>query len=236
MKKLTIIFIILSQIAFGQSNNRQTLGLSIGGSLPQGDFRKDLLNDSTSGFAKTGVALEFTYMYRLSHNFGVQLIINYSSNAFNINSYTSALELEHPDYGVSAESTKNWSSGGAFVGPYLRLPLGSKLSIDLRALGGFMGSYTPEITIYTANKENPNDKSDYHLTSSRGSNFGYIIGGGFKYRMRSNIYILANINYYKANIDFKKASGWDWDDEPFTESFNQSINYIGITGGIGYIL
>ena len=233
MKKLTLIFTILfiSQLTFSQSVNRQNISLSIGASMPLSDFRKDLINDSTSGFAKTGVALEFNYMYRLTHNFGVQLMINYSSNAFDNMKYRNALESEHPDYGVSVESTRNWSSGGAFLGPYLRLPLGSKLSWDIRALAGFMGSYSPSITVRATHRENPNDKLEHYLVSSRAAAFAYALGTGFKYRMRSDMYILLFGDYFNSKMSFKDASGWDWDSEPYTDSFDQKITYFSITLG-----
>ena len=54
MKKLVVLLILISQIVIGQGINRQNVGLSIGASMPLSDFRKDILNDSTSGFAKTG--------------------------------------------------------------------------------------------------------------------------------------------------------------------------------------
>ena len=236
MKKLVVLLILISQIVIGQGINRQNVGLSIGASMPLSDFRKDILNDSTSGFAKTGVALSFNYMYRLTHNFGMQLIINYSSNAMDNIKYRNALEAEHPDYGVSVASTKNWTSGGLYLGPYLRLPIGDKLSWDLRALFGFMGAYSPSITIRTTNKENPNEKGEYYIVSSRANNFSYSIGTGFKYRIRSNYYLLLFGDYVKSSMDFKDSSGWDWDSEPYVKPFSREINYITITAGVSYIL
>ncbi len=238
MKKFAIAIIIIFVAAnlMGQSVNRQNLSLSIGASMPQSDFRKDLINDSTSGFAKTGVALEFNYMYRLTHNFGLQLMISYSSNAMDNIKYRNALELEHPDYGVSVESNKNWTSGGIFLGPYVRLPLNSKLSWDIRALAGYMGAYTPSITVRAAHKENPNDKLEHYLVSSRATSFGYALGTGFKYRVRSDMYVLLFGDYFNTTMKFKDVSGWDWDSEPYSDSFNQKITYFSVTLGIGYIL
>jgi len=236
MKKLVIVFLFISQIVIGQSVNRQYLGLSIGPSFPNSDFQKAVLDDSTSGFAKTGVALTFNYAYRLTHNFGLQLVINYSSNKIDNQAYKNALELEHPNYGVSVESTKNWSSGGVFLGPYLRFPLGNNLSWDITALGGYFGSYSPSITIRATNNNDHTDKNEYYVVSSRASNFGYILGTGFKYRVKSQYYILLSADYVNSSLRFNQSSGWDWDGEPYESKFTQNISYYTITVGLGYIL
>jgi|TARA_B100001971_G_C18215040_1_gene553259 hypothetical protein len=236
MKKLIIVLLFIAQISFGQSVNRQFIGLSIGPSFPLDDFSKAVLDDSTSGFAKTGVALVFNYAYRVTHNFGFQLIINYSGNSLDNNKYKSELEAAHPDYGVSVESTKNWSSGGLFVGPYLRFPITEKLSWDVRGLVGFFGSYSPKATIRRIKKDDPNAKLEpYYIESSRASNFGYTFGTGLKYRIGS-YYALLFGDYVTSDLKFKDVSGWDWDSEPYTTSFNQKINYFTVTAGVGYIL
>lgn len=236
MKKLIIALLFLTQIAFGQSVNRQYVGLSIGPSFPLADFSKTVLSDSTSGFAKTGVALNFSYAYRLTHNFGLQLIINYSSNKIDNIAYKNALEAMHPNYGVSIESTKNWSSGGIFLGPYLRFPITNNLSWDFRALGGYFGSYSPNITVRTTNKNDLNDKGEYYIVDSRASNFGYVLGTGFKYRVKSTYYILLSGDYVNSTLKFKDVSGWDWDGEPYNTEFSQNISYFTATIGVGYIL
>ena len=74
--------------------------------------------------------------------------------------YKDALEEANEEYGVSVESTQNWSGGGLLFGPYLRLPLSQKLSWDIRGSFGFYGSYSPKITIRTTLKEDESQKSE----------------------------------------------------------------------------
>ncbi len=149
--------------------------------------------------------------------------------------YKNELESAHPEYGVSVESTKSWSSGGLFLGPYLRFPLSEKLSWDVRALAGFFGSYSPKATI-RAKEDKPNAELEtYYVESSRATSFSYLLGTGFKYRIGS-YYVLLFGDYVSSNLKFKNASGWDWDGEPYTTSFNQKINYLSVTAGVGYIL
>lgn len=235
MKKLIILFLFISQISFGQSVNRQLVGLSAGPSFTLDDFARKELNDSTSGFAKTGIALTFNYAYRITHNFGLQLIINYSGNSLDKVSYKDQLEEAHPGYGVSVESNQNWSSGGIFLGPYLRFPLTDRLSWDFRASAGYFGSYSPNVTIFTTKKDDLNEKGEYYLASSRAYSFAYLVGTGLKYQMES-YYVLLFGDYVNSSIEFKDATGWDWDGEPYTTTFDQRINYLSVTVGVGYIL
>jgi len=235
MKKLIILFLFISQISFSQSVNRQLVGLSAGPSFPLDDFARKDLNDSTSGFAKTGIALTFNYAYRITHNFGLQLIINYSGNSLDKVSYKDQLEEAHPEYGVSVVSNQNWSSGGMFLGPYLHFPITDRLSWDVRALAGYFGSYSPNVTIFTTKKDDLNEKGEYYLASSRAYNFGYMLGTGLKYRMNS-FYVLLFGDFVNSLIEYKDATGWDWDGEPFSTSFKQRINYLSVTVGVGYIL
>jgi hypothetical protein len=62
-----------------------------------------------------------------------------------------------------------------------------------------------------------------------------MLGTGLKYRMES-YYILLYGDYVSSSLKFKNASGWDWDNEPYTTTFSQKINYMSITIGVGYIL
>jgi len=235
MKKLLIVLLFVVHFSFGQSVNRQYVGLSVGPSIPLSDFKKTVLADSTSGFAKTGIALSFDYAYRFTHNFGMQLIINYSGNSLNTGSYEDQLENTLPEYNVSVESTDNWTSGGLFLGPYLRFPLTNKLSWDFRVLAGYFGSYSPRVLIRRSKIEDPSVLERHYIERARANGFGYLVGTGVKYKVKS-YYILVFGDYVSSNLEFKDAVGWDWDNEPYSSSFSQKINYMTITVGVGYIL
>ncbi len=235
MKKILVILFFITQLSFGQSTGRQYIALSAGPSFPLGDFKKAVLNDSTSGYAKTGVALSFDYVYRFVHNFGMQLIVNFSSNSLDNMVYKNQLEAAHPAYGVSVESTENWSSGGIFLGPYLRFPFTDKLSWDFRALAGYFGSYSPKVVIRTTKIDNPSVKGEYYVERSRANGFAYILGTGFKYRIGS-YYLLLYGDYVGSSLKFDHLTGWDWESKAYSKSFNQKINYLTVTFGVGYIL
>jgi len=232
---LTAILLSLTQLIYAQSNKRQYVGLSLGPSITLADFVKTDLSDSTSGFAKTGLAFNFTYAYRLNHNFGVMALGNYSSNKLNNAAYAEGLQKANPEYLVAIESSQNWANGGLFAGPFFRFPIGDYFSLDVRGLIGYFVSYSPEATIYATEVDPPKETFTYYNESARASGFGYVLGAGLKYRL-NNYYITAFADYIGSDLHFSNATGWDWNDEPFTESFNQKINYLTVTVGVAYIL
>ena len=235
--KLLIILLLSSQFLFSQAS-RQYIGLAVGPSFPLSDFRKTDLNDSTSGWAKTGVALEFTYSYRLTHNFGFQGIINYSSNRFDYLRYGDALTEAYslddssPDTSFSAESSSNWSSGGILVGPYLRFPLSESLSWDIKVSVGFFGARSPTAIIY-GTISSGEKLEDYYRQSGKGYGFAYSLGTGFKYKL-PKYYLLLFANYYNSSVKVDNVSGWGWNSEPYITSFKQDISYLSVTFGAGY--
>ncbi len=229
--KLLIILLITSVFVYAQSTNRQYIGISIGPSFPTGDFTKTDLNDSTSGWAKTGVAINISYAYRLTHNFGIQIMGNFSSNRFDNLKYRDALEIQHSDTMFSIESTKNWSGGGLLVGPYLRFPLSEKLSWDFRALFGFYAGYSPKVTIRASTDDEA--LPSYYRESGSAFSYGYSFGTGFKYRL-SKYYLLLFGDYLSSPLKFKNASGWDINNEPYLTSFDQNVSYVYVTIGLGY--
>ncbi len=235
MKRIVILFALIPVLMNAQVSDRQVVSLSAGVSVPMGDFQKKLLSDSTSGFAKTGIAINFNYSYRVTHNFGLQAMVTYSSNKLDNTGYRDQLEQAHPDYGVSVESTKNWSSGGLMAGPYLTFPIADLFRWDIRALGGYFGAYSPKVTVRATNINDPSDKKEYYVNSTKAYDFGYMLGTGFRFTMNS-YYLMLFGDYTNVNVKFDNASGWDWDNEPYVTSFEQQISYFTVTVGIGYKL
>ncbi len=231
---LLIVFFLMGQGLFAQSGKRHFTSISAGVSIPLGDFAKTDLQDSTSGFAKTGVNIQFTYAYRITHNFGVQGQITYNSNAFNYLKCQSALKEANPDYNNSVEANSTWSSGGILIGPYLRFPFTDQLSWDVRALFGLYGAYSPNLIIH-ATEVGTTETAEYQIDGGNAMGFGYSLGTGFKYQF-SKYYVTLFADYVKSSQTFDKASGWDWNNKAYTASFKQDINYLSITIGIAYLL
>ncbi len=226
--KILIILIFASIFVFSQSTNRQYIGLAIGPSFPSGDFAATNLNDSTSGWAKTGVAINLNYAYRFTHNFGVYAIGIFNSNKFDNIKYKDALEATHQDTTFSVESTRNWSGGGLLIGPYIRLPLSDNFSWDIRGAFGFFSGYSPKITLRSSGSEEP-----YYRETGSAFSYAYSFGTGFKFKL-ANYYVLLFGDYLSSPLKFDNVTGWDWNQEPYETEIRQDISYINVTIGIGY--
>ncbi|MCF6341367.1 MAG: outer membrane beta-barrel protein [Bacteroidales bacterium] len=231
--KIVFLLFFVSLTVVGQ-NTRNSIGLSIGPSFPLGDFSHAEIADSTSGWAKTGFAIQISYAYRIAHNFGITALGLYSGNKFNASKYKEELEILHPDYGVSIETRRNWSSGGMLLGPYLHFPLSDAISWDIRALFGFYGGYSPQFIIRATQKVT-GEKAEYIRQSGKDFSFGYSVGTGFTFEL-SNYYILIFADYLGSPVQFDNVIGWDWVGEPYTTSFKQEISYVSLTFGIGFVL
>ncbi len=232
MKKL-IIYAILFLTPIALISQKQYAALAIGASIPLNDFAKTDIADSTSGWAKTGVMIEFTYAYRFTHNFGLMAIISYSGNKFNTTSYKNALEEQHPDTTFSVISGSNWSGGGILIGPYLRFPLGSRLSWDVRGLFGFYRCTSPQLTINPSTDDGQTDLGSHIRQRASALSYAFIVGTGFKYEL-SKYYLLLFADYTTTSLSFNNGSGWDFDDQPYKTTFKQDISYVSVTFGLGY--
>jgi len=235
--RLLLISILITHLIYAQTD-KQYVSLAVGPSFPLNDFSKMDLSDSTSGWAKTGVAFEFTYAYRLTNIIGLQGKLSYSSNSFDNLTYDDALTAAHsrnqedPDTSFSSESSRNWSSGGFLIGPYLQFPLSSSLSWDIRALVGLFGVSSPTILI-NGTIDNGDQLEEYYRQSGRGYAFAYNLGTGFKYKL-ANYYVLLFVDYFNSKVKINNVAGWDWNNEPYNESIKKNVSYLSVTIGLGY--
>lgn len=237
---LLVVFLIIGFLVSGQTTNRNYIGLSVGPSFPMGDFGKSVLTDSSSvfptdgaGFAKTGVAIVVSYAYRITHNFGVQALITYSSNNIDNTKYRNELERLYPEWSVSVESSRGWSGGGIMVGPYLRFPLTDRFSWDLRGLFGFYGASTPRVTVRATLQEDESQKKEFRRNSGNDFSYCYSFGTGFKYEF-NKYYLLIFGDYLFSPLEFNNVGVWDTDEGSYTTSTIQDISYLYVTIGIGY--
>lgn len=121
MKKTTTLLLglILSlSVAFAQDGNRKGfIGLSLGPSIPLGDFKED-------GMANTGLNLTLVnFGYLFSENIGIAG--SWFGAAHNID--VSSLGLYD---GM-------WSYGGLMAGPLFSTPISEKVDFDLKGLIGY---------------------------------------------------------------------------------------------------
>ncbi len=235
MKKIILLIAVLflgGQFIKAQ-NERRYIGINIGPSFPSSDFAKTDINDSTSGYAKTGIDLRMVYAFRLSHNLGFQFNINYHSNEINIQKLEASAIQKFKNMSFSIENRNPWTGGCAFFGPYFRFPITRNLSWDVRGSIGLYVLYSPDFIIRGTSVTG--DKAEYYRYTDKSFSFGYTIGTGLKYRI-NNYYILLFADYSGTDTQFNHVTGTGWDNTPYDIPLKQSIRNLSVTVGFAYIL
>lgn len=152
MRKFIVILslVILSANLFAQSSNRKGfIGITLGPSIPIGDFADNSLSNDNAGFAKTGFNINvINFGYKFGQNFGIT---------------GSWFGAEHS---VDAGGVDDMLSyGGLMGGPMLSFPVNEKLDFDLKGMIGFFSS--------TLNQNKPGETSGIGVGFDFGTSFRY---------------------------------------------------------------
>lgn len=178
-------------------DKKVVLGVSVGAGIPLAAYGKaDTLaeNDSThrNGWAKTGFHFDVTAGYLFAGSIGGMIYIGGNMNSFDATSYKTI-----NGFNSSATVTaKSYYLGQYLIGPFLALPAGDKLKINLRLLVGLVTANTPTITV----GENNNVTSTY--SGKGGSGFGYQFGAGIQYNFSESLGMMVNIGYTGSSISY----------------------------------
>lgn len=123
IEKITKESIPGEKIVNTSSKRKGYIGLSIGASIPVGDFA-----DKSIGLAKTGLQLNLvTFGYLFSDNFGIAATWFGAANP------------------VDADGFDPWSYGGLMGGPLLSFPIAEKVDWDLKPQVGYAVTTLPNL-------------------------------------------------------------------------------------------
>jgi hypothetical protein len=222
--------------AFAQQPSNKTFTLSINGGVaaPLGNFSKAGYADPKSGFANTGGHFNITGTYYFNKNFGVGVLAGYS--AFGHAGSQSLSNGYKEDSGTDSTTLYlkgNNHSFNVLIGPYYRIPVGSKFAIDLRVLGGYVNTHLAGFQVFY---EDYTDNAMSQKEAS-GGGFGFQAGAGVHYQFTKTIAIKANADYIssKPNIDIK-YDNFIVNSGRKLNSYDQAINGINITLGFAFNL
>jgi hypothetical protein len=183
-----------------------SLSLSMGSAIPLKDYASTYVKgsfwdfnspDSThlQGFAQSGFNMNVTASYLFSDEFGIKMMLGYSSNPFNINTFSATVGF--PSY---ASTQTNYHVTEYMIGPYMSLLVAPKLRVELGAMIGLVTISYPEIVV--ALNDTLTDTYDFN----GGNGFGYCFDAGAEYSITSNLSILINVAYTGSTI---KYNGFD---------------------------
>lgn len=210
------------------------LSINGGAGIPTGSFGKGNYSDERSGFAKTGAHFNITGTYYLNRHFGIGALIGYSK--FGYKGAQSLSDGYKEDSGTDSTTLYKKGSNHSLsflAGPYYRLDVCKKLSLDVHVLGGYTHTNLAGFQIFYE------DYTDNAMTQreASGGAFGLQAGIGIHYAITSRLSVQANGDYFtsKPNIpisydNFIVNSGRR------LSSYNSAISGINATVGISYAL
>ncbi len=210
-----LLLIAISQSLFSQNTGiRPSISISIGPSIPLGDFGRYDLNEGSSGFAGIGQALNVSYVLPFHKNFGLVLSVSGQRNPLN----TKKLESEFNEgvfqaavYGTGAipifvpQPTQyikfehwdfkkdSWLAGNIMAGVQMNSePINNNVIFYSRVLIGVNYLSLPDIEGKTET-----DTTIATFTQTGSDGFGFIFGfsGGINYSISKKSYLLLNVGW-----------------------------------------
>jgi hypothetical protein len=231
MRKIFVCILFSQQILINAySQNLKYKGyvcLSVGPSIPVGNYGSTNLSNDQAGFAAPGGNASLSYCRRISKKFGLAAEMLGQINPLNIKAMEKSFSqqkfvepyvtssngqpqtLPPPEY-VSYQNwnfnKKSWWSGSLLVGGYGQFPLSKpgNISFTTKAMLGAVYLTAPSLggSGYT-------DSSFAQVSQSKASAFGfaYSFGAGMNYDLNKKVCFFASAEYFAtANVTFKNVT------------------------------
>ena len=230
MKNFLIILTISLLTATNcHSQDKGYIAISLGPSIPIGDFASRDASNKSAGWATTGAIFDISFAYKLGQNFGLTALLRGQANGIDNDAFAS--ELAKQAGGNWTVDSKAWSIGGLMFGAYGSFPISDKVSFDTSAMIGFLSATSPELNVTLSGS---GGAVWVKQSSVSASSFSYLIGVGFKFDVGNKICLLANLDYLGAKPEFRdvavtsSAGG-----APQKNTFSQGFGAINFGFGIG---
>ena len=206
MKKLVLIIFVFSYPntkLFCQSN-KSTLSLSIGPSIPIGNYGKTNPYNDLAGYAKAGESINISFNYKLIHGIGVEAMLYGQRNGFNSKVFSDGLPTElgfslggDPRfYSNWTYAWKSWYMESLLLGVTKQWSIGkpdSKVSIFAKALEGIVHVQYPGMS---ANSKSDTSYVIIHQNNASAFGASFSLSAGVEYKLSKNIGILFSCEYF----------------------------------------
>lgn len=234
MKNLLTLMVILLLNTFSSfSQDKGYIALSLGPSIPLGDFASKDMDKESAGFAKAGAIFDISFGYKLGKHFGISGLLRGQANKTDAQAMANEIAGKIPfDMNVRVES-ETWSVGALMVGGYGSFPVDKKISIESRLMIGFLSANMPKVTF---NLSTTDESAWVKRSSSTGSSFAYLIGAGIKYDAGKRVCVLANLDYLGANPQYNDVETTTSFGDYSKDNFSQTLGSFNIGFGVGYRL
>lgn len=227
-------------VFFSLAQAQQDVGgffhLSLGVSLPEGDFASDAPDNSAAGYANTGLTINALFGHKIHKKFGGFAMLTFAGHPIDHIALSAALNQNASSYQWKAERAF-WSVTGFTFGPQLSHNF-KKAAVDFRLSAGALNFISPELVIHgTSQASGP--PAVYTRKKSQASSL--VLGGGltFKYEIKWGWVILANADFFAAKPEFLEVEQiteieGQTPDQSFTD-FKQEFIMLQFGTGVGYV-
>jgi hypothetical protein len=225
-----VYFLISNTASITAQDKKGYIGISLGPSLPIGDFASKNFSNTNAGFATNGAIFDISFAYKLGKsNFGITGLIRGQANALDHQAMADELGNSLRGTNWTVESGGAWSLGGYFIGGIGSFPVSEKVSFDTKAMIGIGISTIPEITITSSDNFGSYWTKQSSTTSS---SLAYTLGVGFKFELGKSLYLLTNLDYLGSEPEFQNIDIVDSDGDRTKFTYKQSIRTINLSIGI----
>ncbi|MBA7518768.1 hypothetical protein ES705_10841 [subsurface metagenome] len=242
MKRITI-FIVFCFFVFTGFGQKGFMSLSMGASIPVGDFAKSE-NLYKNGFAETNFVLNFDGAYFFTTYLGIGGTFSFGSNygggedlQNKIKKEIPEILKEFPELSLPFEPEYNfnigqWNYVNLMIGPQISVLL-NNIGLDFKVLGGlsFITSPEREVTLQLTDGEFASSQENRQL------NFGCILGSGFRFGVGRNTAIRLSADYFYSKSSFEIKNSYQTDGiltDLRNDKYKLPITSVHVALGIAY--
>ncbi len=212
MKRFLAIFLVLftvarAQIQLDTSNilPKKLISvdfLSVGSSFPYGSFSKRIKSSENSGFANTGLKLDFGFNYQVYKNLGVKSMLVFQNHKIDDYKYKKDIYSENAlnQYSIT---TGSWTNISGLFGAYAIFNLDENLSLQPKILLGFNYGTSPYINLLVEDTSNVVMKIKQEKASAL--SFCYLLGLDATISLVKKYYLIIGIDSFNADMFFDKV-------------------------------
>ena len=176
--------------------------VTIGVSIPEGDFAKSDSTNNQAGYATAGGFIFADYGFIYNNLFGFEIAISININPVNAKA-DKMREWSNPD---EYDRSFAWGSGNLIAGPHLSLTY-KEFAFDVRALAGYMAVRRPfyKSTYYSGDSISAIISEE---KTGHGGAFVYQVGIGLRFALSKSISVKLSVDYLSANptLQYQKTT------------------------------
>ncbi|MCW8811789.1 MAG: hypothetical protein OQJ93_01500 [Ignavibacteriaceae bacterium] len=224
---------VLAQGILSTVGGKLYVGISAGPSFPLSSYADDNPQDERSGYAKTGYMIELNGGIRLLNLFEISVTGFRNSNGTNLANLVNSVNASYPGNNFTGESG-SWEIYGILGGIGVSFPLPQKFIADIRVLGGYQNSSSPEISL-TSNNPNTYFKIEGKTVSSP----VYFGAASIRHPVANSLYLSLGFQYIGSSAKFENVrttTSTDGEVSESTISFDRSLDAWGLNVGLKYFI